>query len=140
MASAAPVRVLALVVRRRDAAQLALGDRERPNSLAKARNWPAAVLATDTHGCALVWPESGLVIVSPSVRMRAMAAHVGRPGLDVDREHRAVLCLEDIERLQTRRNAAPFSPCLIGKPVRVVWGASRVKFGGCGTNRPRFGD
>ena len=71
----------------------------RPNSFAKARSWPAAVLATDTHGCALVCPLSGLVIVSPSARRRH-GLHVGRPGLDVDREHRAVLRLEDVERLQ----------------------------------------
>ena len=109
----------------------------RPNSFAKARSWPAAVLATDTHGCALVCPLSGLVIVSPSARRRH-GLHVGRPGLDVDREHRAVLRLEDVERLQTRRNALPFGPCLIRKPVRWFVGASRVKFGGCGTTGHRL--
>ena len=107
---------------------------ERPNSLAKARN-----LATDTHGCALVWPRP----VGHRQPVGANARYgrdVGRPGLDVDREHRAVLGLEDVERLQTRRNALPFGPCLIRKPVRWFVGASRVKFGGCGTNRPPFGD
>ena len=36
---------------------------ERPNSGAKARKWPAAVLAIYTQGWALVWLESVLVIV-----------------------------------------------------------------------------